>query len=282
MTWTMTDDFDKYLATVGDFLREEPVRDTVLVTVAEHLRRHGINAYGDQKPLMGWWRDPAGVLGAALLQTPPHPLNLSRCPDAAVEELVEILDEHLDQAGRINLAVEQADVLNEAILARTGVHLGLQERNRLYRLGQLTPPDPAPAGSAHLATAADRDMLVDWYTAFMTDIGHPVASDIAGQVDSRIPWGGIHLWRLEDGTPVSMAFRSEEIAGMTRIGQVYTPVEHRGRGYGAGVTAAVSQAALDAGIENVLLFTDLANLTSNGIYIRLGYQPVTDRVILGR
>ncbi|HEY2287918.1 MAG TPA: hypothetical protein VGH88_19425 [Streptosporangiaceae bacterium] len=47
-----------------------------------------------------------------------------------------------------------------------------------------------------------------------------------------------------------------------------------------GATAAVSQAALDAGIREVVLYTDLANPTSNALYKRLGYAPVEDRVVL--
>jgi predicted GNAT family acetyltransferase len=47
------------------------------------------------------------------------------------------------------------------------------------------------------------------------------------------------------------------------------------------VTAAVTRAALDAGAEHVVLFTDLANPTSNGVYQRLGYRPVSDRLMVG-
>jgi len=54
----------------------------------------------------------------------------------------------------------------------------------------------------------------------------------------------------------------------------------RGRGYGAAVTAAVSQAALGAGAAYLVLFTDLANPTSNALYQRLGYEPIEDRVVL--
>jgi predicted GNAT family acetyltransferase len=42
----------------------------------------------------------------------------------------------------------------------------------------------------------------------------------------------------------------------------------------------VSQAARDAGTAEVLLYTDLANPTSNALYQRLGYRPVEDRVLL--
>jgi predicted GNAT family acetyltransferase len=67
---------------------------------------------------------------------------------------------------------------------------------------------------------------------------------------------------------------------MVRVGPVYTPPQSRGRGYGTAVTAAVSQQALRAGAEDVLLYTDLANPGSNSIYQRIGYRPVEDRVVL--
>jgi predicted GNAT family acetyltransferase len=67
---------------------------------------------------------------------------------------------------------------------------------------------------------------------------------------------------------------------MVRVGPVYTPPELRRRGYAAAVTAAISRAALDAGASAVLLFTDLANATSNALYQRLGYRPVEDRIEL--
>jgi predicted GNAT family acetyltransferase len=36
----------------------------------------------------------------------------------------------------------------------------------------------------------------------------------------------------------------------------------------------------DAGAEEVLLYTDLANPVSNSIYLRIGYRAVGDRVVL--
>ena len=61
-----------------------------------------------------------------------------------------------------------------------------------------------------------------------------------------------------------------------RIGPVYTPPEQRRRGYGSALTAALTQQLLDGGRRFCFLFTDLANPTSNSIYQRIGYRPVTD------
>jgi predicted GNAT family acetyltransferase len=69
------------------------------------------------------------------------------------------------------------------------------------------------------------------------------------------------------------------LGGSARVGPVYTPPEHRGRGYGSAVTAAATRSILAEGAVPVL-FTDLANPTSNKIYRALGYRPVEERLIV--
>ncbi len=90
---------------------------------------------------------------------------------------------------------------------------------------------------------------------------------------TRVAQGGYLLW--EDGEPVSMAgFRTA--VGVGRVGPVWTPPDRRGKGYAAAVTRAATRAILDVGAVAVL-YTDLANPTSNGVYRRLGYRMVARR-----
>ncbi len=102
----------------------------------------------------------------------------------------------------------------------------------------------------------------------------------AGIVDDRLGHDGIVVWERENGTPVAMATLTRRVAGTVRVAFVYTPPEHRRRGYAAGVTAAAGDRALAAGAEAVALFTDVANPTTNALYQRLGYRPLGDRVAL--
>jgi predicted GNAT family acetyltransferase len=149
---------------------------------------------------------------------------------------------------------------------------------RLHRLDALTPPDPLPPGEPVVAGAEHRELVVAWYEAFAAEVHEPVG-DVRGPVEDRLAHGGATLWRV-DGEPVSLAGITRTIAGSARIAPVYTPPVHRGRGYGGAATAAVSRAALDAGARELLLYTDLANPTSNRLYARLGYRPVEDSVVL--
>jgi predicted GNAT family acetyltransferase len=75
-----------------------------------------------------------------------------------------------------------------------------------------------------------------------------------------------------------MAMLRAPAAGVSRIGPVFTPQNARGRGYGSAVTAAAADCALEAGVDDVVLFADLANPTSNGIYQGIGFEAVTGSV----
>lgn len=46
------------------------------------------------------------------------------------------------------------------------------------------------------------------------------------------------------------------------------------------MTAAIGELARERGAASVVLFTDLANPASNSLYVKLGYQPVEDRVLV--
>jgi predicted GNAT family acetyltransferase len=150
---------------------------------------------------------------------------------------------------------------------------------RLYRLGELAWPDPAPDGEPRVAAAADAPLLADWFTAFAREVHDQGEEDHRADVRDKLGYGGISFWQA-GGRPVSMAAVTRQVAGMIRIGPVYTPPEFRGRGYASAVTAELSLRAREAGAAEVLLYTDLDNPVSNSIYQRIGYRGVEDRVVL--
>ncbi|MEU8887502.1 GNAT family N-acetyltransferase [Streptomyces sp. NPDC048442] len=271
MTWKFSDDLDTYLGVAAEAVAARPVENTLLLTVVATLRRRGAQAYGDAAPLFGWWRGAGGAVEGAAVWAPPHPLMVSAVPAEAVAPLARSCEKH-------GVTMVNADRGTAGLLAAEWPAHRVLMRQRLYRLGELIPPSPPPPGQAREAAVADRALLVDWYRAFGRDTGVQVAGAETA-VDDRLSYGGLMLWVL-DGVPVSMAGMSRPAGGTARIAPVYTPPEHRGHGYGGAVTAAMSGAALTAGAPDVLLFTDLANPTSNGIYQRIGYRPVMDRTVI--
>ncbi len=278
MPWTLSTSLDEFRARAGDFLAASPAENTVLLTVTDRLAAHGPHYYGDGAPVFGWWRaGPDGPVAGAFLQTPPFTPRLGLMPEAAAAELATELA--AAWAGFTALAgvgggAAATQAFGAAWAGATGTTSSVKTNERLYRLDGLSGPPRPPAGRPRLAGAADRELLIRWFDAFAAEVDIRIPHT-ARVVDDRTAGGQLHLWE-DAGRPVAVAGASAVIAGMSRIGPVYTPREARGRGYASGVTAAASAAALAQGAGEVLLFTDLANPTSNAIYQQLGYRPVED------
>jgi GNAT superfamily N-acetyltransferase len=278
MTWTLTDDLDAFLAAAGGFLRSRPVQNTIQLSAAETLRARGASALGETGPLFGWWQPGTGEITAALLHTPPYPVLLTPLPGDAAGPLAGALAGYGRKLGGVNAPEGDAAQFAAAWSRLTGASWQESRRSRLFRLGQLRPPVPPPRGAARVATTADRALLESWLTAFAQDVGDSPGRP-ADAVDDRLSYGGLTVWE-DGGAAVSLAGLHRPAAGVVRVSPVYTPPERRRQGYAGAVTAAVSQAALDGGAGHVVLFTDLANPTSNALYQRLGYRPVEDRAVL--
>lgn len=294
MGWRTTGDVAAFLAAAGDYLRRDRVRNTVPLTVAEQLRVSTVNHAPSRDaepadrpgpvpdpaaaPLFGWQTDLAGEVAGAFLHTPPHPLLLTAVSAQAAAELAAALAAR--PLGAVNGYAGAAEAFAARWCEATGQRAAVHRRMRLYRLDKLAWPEPAPDGAPRAAADGDVPLLSDWFTAFAREVDEADDDqEQAAAVRDKLSYGGVLVWEAA-GAPVSIACVTRQVAGMIRIGPVYTPPERRGHGYASAVTAAVSQRALDAGADEVLLYTDLANPVSNSIYQRIGYRPVEDRAVL--
>jgi predicted GNAT family acetyltransferase len=108
----------------------------------------------------------------------------------------------------------------------------------------------------------------------------PGDANVERALDDRIRGGpGAALWVWErDDHVVAMAGYVGRTPNGIRVGPVYTPPEHRRRGYATSLVADLSRWLLEQGNRSCYLFTDLANPTSNAIYARIGYRRICDAV----
>jgi predicted GNAT family acetyltransferase len=274
MAWELIDDLETFTAAAGGFLRSRPVAHTTLLTLVTSLRRRGLQAYGSEPPIFGAWWDAYGMVAGALLQTPPFPMYFSEIPPEAVSAALTTLDGR-PLAG-VNFPADTVDRFVEPWRARTGVTATVRMRVRQYRLETLVPP--APPGLGRPARLADRPQLITWLAEFLDFLGESLP-DVAGTVDDKLAAGLITIWEA-DGVPTSMVVRSAPEVGVVRIQNVYTPAPLRGRGYAGGATALAAREARRGGADDVVLFTDLGNPTSNALYQRLGFRPIDDRTVV--
>jgi predicted GNAT family acetyltransferase len=215
-------------------------------------------------------------VGAAML-TEPFNLVVTPVPDAEVG--ANALAEAVQRAGLTppgaNGPPAEVTAFVRAWQARTGAEARVTGTDRLYELR--SPPQYATVpGAARRVGEPDLTLAMDWMQRFEAEAEHgPRAENHELIVRRRLARGHLLLWHTGEG-PVSMAGVSRPIAGVARIGAVFTPVAHRRRGFGSAVTVAAARQGFADGASACLLYADLANPVSNRIYQTIGFRPVGD------
>lgn len=274
--WHLAQDVDDFLARAGGFLRARPGMHVMPLTWAERVRTRGAEAFGSEAPVYGVL-ERAGQAHAVFYRLPPRALCLTPLTPEQADSLAAYLSALGHSLPAVSADHSTATAFAEAWQRQTGVTPKLRDiRLRLYRLGTLTPPDPMPAGRGRVLGEEDLDQVMFWCGEFAKAVGEDVTIDAESWAGTRYADKRYTLWETPDGTPVSIAGMNPLIGGQIQVDIVYTPAHLRGRGYAAAVTAEVSRAALAAGAQDVVLFADLANPTSNALYQRLGYRTLTD------
>ncbi|MFJ3826021.1 GNAT family N-acetyltransferase [Streptomyces nodosus] len=271
-TWHLTDDLNVFLNRTGTFLHSQPALHTLILTLTDTVRTCGPNAYG-QVPTLGWL-ERAGQVRATFFHAAPHRLNVTPLDPKEADTLAAHLADSHPQMPGIYADHDTATAFADAWQRRTGAMPTLHERQCLYRLATLTPPEPHPEGHARVASERDREEVARWYSDFSEAIGEAPSRDPGQWADTRIASKGITFWETPDGTPVSIVGVNPMVARQIRLAIAYTPKRFRGRGYAAAAMAEVTRVALASSPQQALLFTNLANPSSNAAVQRIGYRPV--------
>jgi GNAT superfamily N-acetyltransferase len=257
-----TGDPAEVLDAAGAFLLARPVEHNVILTL---LHQRVVRP----QPGRYWWAEAEGAVVGVAFQSPldfslaltPMPAPLASRFAAGVEPPVP---------GVIAEAATAATFAG-AWTARHAVPGAPTDGERLYRLGELRAVATA-SGRLRPAGPHDRDRLVEWFRGFQADTGgHRGAPE--EQASTALEDATVSVW--EDTAAVAMAGAVPATGGVVRIGPVYTPPDRRARGYATACVEALSRSIVDAG-HTAILYTQLANPTSNGIYRRIGYEPVLE------
>jgi len=262
----------EFLVAAEPFLLEAEAENNLILGIAHALASGSTPGI---HPYFATAQDRNGVCMAAF-QSVPAKLGTTRCRNPwAVPLLAE--DVHASCSSLLDVLGPEPTIaaFAEDLASRRGVTAECRMRQRIHELREVVPQSREPAGRMRLAAPADADLLVGWAGGFLEDIQEH--GDPAAQVAERL--GGKQLYLWEDDGPGSMAAWSGKTPHGVRVNFVYTPPGLRGRGYATALVAALSRRLLHQGNTYCVLYTDLANPTSNAIYRRIGYVPVTDAAV---
>ena len=268
MNFVLTRDAEEFAAHAEPLLTgriECNVMATVLINVRTGTHDSGLFAYA---------LDDRGDPAVAAIRVAPWPLLTSPLDEQAAAQLTRSwLAEDPQLPGVVGVP-RSARAIARAWSAATGGSTTVGMRQAMHELQEVIDPPRPPQGELRAIGQPDRETLIGWMQAFSEEAGVPGSDDAARMVDTRLERGGLFVW--DDGAPTSMIGVQPRVAGVVRIGPVYTPPECRRRGYAGAAVAEASRRALAAGAERCMLFTDLANPTSNKIYAEVGYRRTGD------
>lgn len=278
----------EFLEVAGGHIAAEPVVSTVLAGVTTRMVRALDAGEGAGAEVPCWWVVAHGedgeVLGVGMrtMPTAPWAAYLLPMPDADAVAIARAVHERGEEVLDVNGALEPGRACIAELSRLTGVPWRVARPTRLHELGQLVPP-LTPPGRLRAATPGDLDIVEEWFGRF-----HEEADAQAGRAPTlhgrlsrdtlagRVADGLLHLWEDVEGRVVQLTGCGGPDAGVSRIGPVYTPPEHRRRGYAAAAVAELARRMQEQGAR-VCLFTDVENPTSNALYERLGFRPVVDQ-----
>ena len=270
MTFVLTRDADAFAQRVWPFV-EARIDCNVLATVLLRLRD---GFHSEAHPLFAYASGRRGEVRAAVARMPPYPLLTSNLSAADADMLVPRWLEEDPSLPGATAPPATLNALSSAWRRCTGGTTRVRLREAMHVLEHVEAPPHPGRGHLRPAREPEADLLAGWLRAFAVEAGVTGGNESARTVRARMKLGGLYVW--DDGGPVSLLGANPPVAGVVRIGPVYTPPQHRRRGYAGHAVAGVARLALEAGASRCMLFTDLDNPTSNKIYAEVGFRVIGD------
>ncbi|MFW9937004.1 MAG: GNAT family N-acetyltransferase [Candidatus Thorarchaeota archaeon] len=271
------DDAKKFYDLVNSFLVEHEAENNIilaiLTTIIEFPER-----YGKEKPdLVTVVHN--GDIELVSIRTPPFNHILSYTDDlSTLDFLVEDFVKKGIQVPGLFGCKEIAKKFVKFWCQAKDLTYKLVMNERIYKLEKVSEV----AIGNHEYIIADkkyRDLILKWTRKFIIEaLPHEKEDSILKsleRVKKDIQEGRIFLL-FENGKPVSMARKAGKTPNGNLVNLVYTPPNLRRNGYATELVAHLSKYLLAEGNKYCFLFTDLMNPTSNSIYQKVGYRPVTD------
>jgi len=263
-----------FLDSAGADLLTDEIRHSLAYGIAERVVLDA-HAFGPDDP---WFLilENSGRTCATAIRTPPHrPILAHLCGDADSVCSALIRSIHEIDTGIPGVVGEKelADRFTREWCAAYGSKVKSVMAQRIYRLTELVEPI-FDHGAMRNATMGDTELVESWAAEFHREAdGAEPSPTLRELYRERILEGSVYLW--ENGVPVSMAISARPTRNGISIGTVYTPPEHRNRGYATSCVASLCKRLL-CEYRFCVLYTDLSNPVSNSIYKRIGFKEYCD------
>ena len=264
----------------GPYLEQNECENNLPIGLAYRLAEDPYY-YTSELPVLLSILEQGQVVGVAVM-TPPKRIILSRI-DTDIQAAAIHLVRHLREINRqipgvVGPAVEAQAFADGWVEGVLGISVRLSKQMRVFE-ARTVADLPLSPGEMRFARLDDHPLMAQWIIGLSEAIGEPVSLDNAeSRAEKLINDQQLYVWDNEG--PVSIAGVSRPMRNGTTIGIVYTPPEHRGKGYATSCVLLLTKKLLSDGYSFSSLYTDLSNPTSNSIYTKIGYVPIGDALEL--
>lgn len=261
-----------FLEQAGPWLAQHEPRNNLVLGLA-HLIASADHPFREPIYLAAVKR--AGRIVGCAVRPPPDHLDLTALPRGAAALVAASATEQCAELPTLGGPTESAHEFADAWVERRGGEWRELHRWQWFVLRAVVAPRAVP-GALRLAQPADWPLMSEWGEHFARENGG--VGSVRAFLERRLRMQSLYLW--DHGGPRCMA----SVSGLTprgaRISGVFTPPEHRGRGYASNTVAAVSQRTLAGGRDHCVLFAESTHAATLRVYRRIGYEPMHETVVI--
>ena len=276
MEWEMYSDANAFAEQVEALLYKREDEYSLFIGILEQIKEGRYEEYYLGLAKMD------GSVAAACLMTPPHPLQLINFDGrAGLEEF--IAKKMIDSGIWVDSIIgdrHTAVAFAQAWSAEKGTVIEEVMNQGLYRADSVVRKLAKSPGAWRVASSRDARLLEEWMQLFERDTGISASTpaEAARKIDEFLDRKELFVWE-DRGEVVSCMKKARPSKHGITVSFVFTPARYRRRGYARTLVAEVTEELLQE-YDFAMLYTDLANPTSNKIYREIGYEQIANPVHL--
>ncbi|MCP3033031.1 GNAT family N-acetyltransferase [Halobacillus sp. A1] len=216
-----------------------------------------------------------------IMRTPPHLWILPSIPHLESRHIEKLSQFFIENDIEVPGAIGEKSAVELFLRAWHGItktNFRLHMRQGVYKLRSIKTSS-SERGRLIQAKHEDTGWLVEWFQQYYKQIGE--TSQIEKAEETTVSLVGdekVYFYRV-DGENVSMVSRARSTPNGDTINGVFTPDNHKRKGYATEAVTLLTEKLLREGSDFCALYTDLSNETSNSIYTKIGYEKVGESLV---
>ena len=208
---------------------------------------------------------------AIAVRTAPYGYVFSPMSNEAVEALfsfTSIEDPTAREFAGPKTVIDYVEQISNSLAIRSESELIYENRKFIAAPG---------LGDVRAAIDSDFELIFNWMNIFVEEVGIS-GYNLEGVVRDNLNHGRYLLLYVGNAI-VSFGGHTDyqylDRVSISRVGPIFTPLEHRKKGYASSITSAITQKLISEGLLPTL-YTQSDNPTSNKIYQEIGYTLVDE------